>query len=241
MTLIFLLILIFDVDTKKNTIYLKFTNSQFNDKINNQNISNFIQFLFENEMTSEIEVGNPYSKIELKLISTSEPLSMFERNSKSSSSKYIFNKSLTFTDQIFVEDTNIYRIGFDYFKFYLDKKEEEEISHETQNNINKMRFLLGYHNISSTFAKAGVFSNGHRYNLIGQMKNLGYVNSYYWTYEFVDTNSGYLVIGSLPHEINSKKYTEKNYIETYSVTEKSKMNGFGLKFKHLTINLLLVQ
>ena len=93
---------------------------------------------------------------------------------------------------------------------------------DTQININEFKILVEEFNPKKMCALVGLgkphINSSEEINFINELKKTGLINNYYFTYKFITTSSGEVIIGGLPHEYynNSKQYKEFQFLKINS-------------------------
>ena len=93
---------------------------------------------------------------------------------------------------------------------------------DTQININEFKILVEEFNPKKMCALVGLgkphINSNEEINFINELKKTGLINNYYFTYKFITTSSGEVIIGGLPHEYynNSKQYKEFQFLKINS-------------------------
>ncbi len=57
------------------------------------------------------------------------------------------------------------------------------------------------------------YNNNEEINFINELKKAGVINNYYFTYKFISSSSGEVIIGGLPHEYYNNSKFSKDYKE----------------------------
>ena len=172
--------------------------------------NNFIDKLYDLNITSNISLGTPFQTIpfniklsQFHLIVLSEDskdgkkiISFNQFNSKSFFSKYEFPEFLDLPEVEFCKKS--------YDKFKIDN-----------NIIEEFNFLLGYDTIKNQSAVLGLKNNDNylNYSFIHQLKKREYINSsvFYFNFSKKNLNEGEIIIGNYPHEIEKNLYKYESY------------------------------
>ena len=190
--------------------------STIKDNITTDRSTTFMFCYFPNKIETKIKIGTPYQEISLRIKTLLSPISINSvqmgtiniiRFNETNSSSYI---SLSDTPTYFGENDFINAI-----------KSKDTINFNNKLILNNITFLLGIKE-NLYRSEAGILGLNipefdRRIQEIGFIKQLKQrdliqKNTYYIKYN--ETNEdGDLIIGSLPHEIDSKKYDEKKYDE----------------------------
>ena len=72
-------------------------------------------------------------------------------------------------------------------------------------NQNKMCALIGLGKLH--------YNNNEEIIFINELKKAGVINNYYFTYKFISSSSGEVIIGGLPHEYYNNSKFSKDYKE----------------------------
>ena len=166
------------------------------------------------KLISEINVGTPPQKIELKLALTEY---IFYIGGKDSLCKSHFIEPNSDTYKKLSDSVHFYaagvREGYPSSEiFYFDKNLKEK---------KEMDFILGIN--TDRIKEGGIIGLNfgeddkkkyEKYNFISILKKKGYIKDYYFTINYNDNNSGNIIIGDLPHNYN-ESYNSKYYKDMY--------------------------
>ncbi len=98
-----------------------------------------------------------------------------------------------------------------YDNYYSDKDIDSKI------NINEFKIMVEEFNQNKMCAIVGLgkphYNNNDEINFINELKKSELINNYYFTYKFIISNSGELIIGGLPHEYYNNTKFSKGYKE----------------------------
>ena len=190
--------------------------STIKDNITTDSPPIFMFFYFPNKIETKIKIGTPYQEISLRLKTLLSPLSInsvkmgtinIVRFNESNSSSYI---SLNDTPTFFGE-----------YGFINAIKSKDTINFNSKLILNNLTFLLGL-NENLYRKESGILGLNipefdkriQEIGIIKQLKQRDLIQKYTYYIKYNETNDeGDLIIGSLPHEINSQKYDEKKYDE----------------------------
>ena len=172
--------------------------------------NNFIDKLFDLNITTNISLGTPFQTIPFNIklrqyhlivlsqdsIDGKKIISFNQSNSKSFFSKYNYPEFLDLPELEFGKKS--------YDNFKIDN-----------NIIEEFNFLLGYDSFHNQSAVLGlknyeVYSN---YSFIHQLKQRKYINTsiFYFKVSQNNFNEGEIIIGKYPHEIDKNKYKYELY------------------------------
>ena len=215
---IFFILLSLSLSNEK-PLYLNLT---FSSAINISKLSesSFVNGLINNELIINTKIGTPNQILPLKIklrystLSIVSILSEFNPQLK----KFNHNNSSTFhTENI----SEIIFPGYDEFRKGI--KSKDNIEFENKKKLNNFNFFLTtetFYDISGIF---GLNINYDRYlenySLLKQLKERNLISKliFYFDFDKLEKSplkyNGNLIIGSYPHEIDSKKYNKENYLE----------------------------
>ena len=171
------------------------------------------------KLITEINIGTPPQKIELKLALTEF---IFYIGGKESLCKNRFIQTNSNTYQKLSDSIDFYatsiRTGYPASDLvYFDKNLKEK---------KDMNFILGTD--TDKISEGGVIGLNFgdedtkrysQYNFINILKNKGYIKDFYFTIKYNDNNSGDIIIGDLPQNYNdnyNSKYYKDMYISMFS-------------------------
>ena len=188
------------------------------------NSDDFIRNNFINDIILYLNIGEPLQKLngiisndnlcfELKDINNISKNISEKYIPKYSSSFSVFNKPLYFPHR----ETEYMTIGTDLFSFenqkynlsfLLQQTNEKEINHT---NISNKQYI----------AKIGLNIPMYYYrdecpNFIMEIKRKAFIDKYTVSFQFINSNNGYLVIGDELYNYNHKIYHKSQYINSYS-------------------------
>ena len=159
------------------------------------NITNFIEYLYRNQIESDVNIGNPNQKIPL-LIQQST-FCIYITSSKCEGNIIKFNESLSSTYNSY--DNKLIQYTYQDFTFALKSYDyfiKEKI------NFEKINFLLVSQykfNISGVLGLR-IFNEDKDYNLIYQLKKNKIIDSYNFYIKYENEKEGKLYIGNLLNE-----------------------------------------
>ena len=166
------------------------------------------------ELTSEINIGTPSQKIELKLALTEF---IFYVGGKDSLCKNHFIETESNTYQKLSDSIHFYatsvREGIsssDLFYFDKNLKEKKNIDFILATNTDKIP-EGGIIGLNFGDEETKYYS---QYNFINILKKKGYIKDFYFTIKYNDNNSGNIIIGDLPHNYD-ESYNSKYYKDMY--------------------------
>ncbi len=211
MKLIFYVIFIYQINTQ---VIFNFKKKNYTQNLN----QTIIEFLFNNQLETEINIGTPYQKIPLLIQQKTFCLYItsakcegniikFNQNS-SSSFKSIQNKLIQYYYQDFTfviksfDNLNNNNLKFEKINFFL---------------ISQYKF-----NISGVLGLR-IFNDEKDYNLIYQLKKKKIINSYNFYIKYTNENEGKLFIGNL---FNEKVKYVKEILDI--------QNRFGIIFDNIS-------
>ena len=88
---------------------------------------------------------------------------------------------------------------------------------DTQININEFKIIVEGFNQNKMCALIGLgklhYNNNEEIIFINELKKAGVINNYYFTYKFISSSSGEVIIGGLPHEYYNNSKFSKDYKE----------------------------
>lgn len=93
---------------------------------------------------------------------------------------------------------------------------------DTQINVTEFKIMVEDFNQKKMCAIVGLgkphYNNDEEINFINELKKSGIIDNYYFTYKFITSSSGEVIIGGLPHEYynNSKLYKEYQFLKINS-------------------------
>ena len=165
-----------------------------------------INTLYESNIFTQITVGTPKKIINSKIIFSSfiyylnDNINFYSKNYSSSYTQNS-NLKLLFINQAF---------NYGYYcseNFYFKNEKNTEIKIENfptilavESNL-EYSFYLGFNYYSS---------ENYELNFIEQLKSEKYIDSYIFSFEFNNDKEGEIIIGSFPHNYNSKMYNEND-------------------------------
>ena len=204
-----------------NTFKLIFSQITFNFKqkndISNANINTLYQILYDIQLETNIQIGNPIQNIpiliELQtyyfLISNNEMDGSFIKYNPSKSNSYINNKEISLYSENF-ELTN-------------SSNENFIIGNELKKG-EKLDFICvrkGKYNKSGTLGlKIKIENKGvTNYNIIYQLKEKKLINSYIFYIQYTSESEGKLIIGNYPHNYNKKLFKEEHLKYTKEIID----------------------
>ena len=128
---------------------------------------------------------------------------------------------------------------YSYGKYTEGVISREDFSIQNDKNelkiFHNMKFILGTSSIWTDPPQGTVglqlpyYDSLIDYNLIISLKNVNATNSSYWYFDF---NESKMIIDGFPHNLDSKKYKEDNYINTKTLNE-GMFLIWGLKFSDI--------
>jgi hypothetical protein len=181
--------------------------------------NNFIDKLYDLNITSNISLGTPFQTIPFNIklrqyhlivlsqdsIDGKKIISFNQSNSKSFFSKYNYPEFLDLPELEFGKKS--------YDNFKIDN-----------NIIEEFNFLLGYDSYYNQSEILGLKNNDFyvNYSFIYQLKNRKYINSSIFYFKFSENNfnEGEIIIGNYPHEIEKNKYKYESYQTIGIITTK---------------------
>ena len=176
--------------------------------------SEIFQKLKENTLLTEIKLGNPSQKIELKLEFTEY---IFYIGGKSSfcKNKFIEGDSKTYkknSDILYFNTFNMRQayLSSDLFYFNSNTKNSKELKFLLATDTDRINYggKLGL-NIQDTDTK-----KYDDYNFINILKKNGLIKDFYFFIKYNDDTSGNLIIGDLPHNFDNS-YNPKFFKDMY--------------------------
>ena len=197
----------------------------FKKKYNNiDNNIDYYDYLCENDLITEISIGNPIQKIPVNIKYDSE--SFYITNFKG-----IFNykNSKTFKSNFSEIDFSIINEGIK--KGYI-AKDNINLNFKKKSKIKEEELLDIYFLYINEFDSSNInlgsiglcykeYSKYKNLNLIIQLKKRELINNYGFTFEFINNNEGDLYLGEYPHEYNNSYYDNLDFY--YSRTSYSNM------------------
>ena len=189
--------------------------STIKDNITTEYPSTFVNNYFSNKIETAIKIGTPYQKVSLRLKTLVSPISV---NSVQMGTYYVirFNESES-SSYIPLTDKSQYYGGYDFER----AKKSKEIIYINDNLIlNNFTFLLGTESQLYNNKEVGVLGLNipefdwriEDVGFIKQLKQRDLIQKYTFFIKYNENDEdGQLIIGSFPHEIDSKKYNIKNY------------------------------
>ena len=176
--------------------------------------SEIFQKLKENSLLTEIKLGNPPQKVELKLELTEYIFYIGGKNSLCKN-KFIESNSETYkkiSDVLYFTTYNMREayLSSDLFYFYDKEKDSKEINFLLASETDKINYggKLGL-NIQDTDTKK--YDN---YNFIYILKTKEIIKDFYFFLKYNDDTSGNLIIGDLPHNFD-ESYNSKYFKDMY--------------------------
>ncbi len=192
----------------------------FKKKYNNlDNNIDYYDYLFENDLITEISIGNPIQKISVSIKYDSEsfyitnPISkgiFNHKNSKSFNSNFSKIDFSGLNEEIKEGCIAKDNINLNFSKIL--KIKEEEISDIYFLYINEPDSSII--NLGSIGLYYKEYSNYKNLNLVIQLKKRELINNYGFTFEFINNNEGDLYLGEYPHEYNNSYYDNFDFYST---------------------------
>lgn len=175
--------------------------------------------MIDNLIMTELRIGTEPQTIKLKIELESYLFYIAGQNSKnkikfdegqSNTYKQIENKNLSFQ----VSNINEGVFSSDYIYFNQNSKEKYNTNFllAIDTTIDESGGLIGFNMEESLTISYSQF------NFMNELKRIGLIKDNYFTINYVDNNSGNIIIGDLPHNIDNK-YKEKYFKDTYSKLE----------------------
>ena len=176
--------------------------------------SEIFQRLKENSLLTEIKLGNPPQKVELKLELTEYIFYIGGKNSFCQN-EFIESNSETYKKISDILYFNTYSmreayLSSDLFYFYDKEKDSKEINFLLASETDKINYggKLGL-NIQDTDTKK--YDN---YNFIYILKTKEIIKDFYFFLKYNDDTSGNIIIGDLPHNFD-ESYNSKYFKDMY--------------------------
>ena len=167
-----------------------------------------------NKVNVDLRIGSNYQIVKLRLEFESY---IFYITSGSSSNNTKYNEKLSKTYQkmeniqLIFDISNLRKGIFssDYIYYYKNNDKKYNTT-----------FLLGLTTVGENGDGLIGLNFGdkiqyYKYNFFNELKRIGLINDYYFTINYKDNNSGYLIIGDLLHNYD-KNYKKENYKDIYS-------------------------
>ena len=113
---------------------------------------------------------------------------------------------------------------------------------DTKVNISEIKIMIEEYTNNKLCGLVGLgnpnINSKEEINFINELKRSEAINDYSYTFQFITSNSGQLIIGGLPHEYynNSKLYKEYQFIKINSYSN----NNFNLPWS-ITFNKILLE
>ena len=172
---------------------------------------NYLDYLFNNDLNTELLIGNPSQKIPMSIKYDKEPFYL-----ASPLAKGIFNhnKSNTFY-------SNFSEVNYTHNEIEKGYISSEKIILNSQNiqiNISNIIFFyltkpiipkINYASLGLFFMNNSTFKD---YNFLIQLKKKNITDNYCFTYFFLNDIEGIVYIGNYPHEYNNSFY---DYFDFY--------------------------
>ncbi len=206
--------------------------------IENDNPQSFFNFLINNNMISNINIGNPNQKIEIS-IKFDEPYFYIKNKNKNGdyneniSSKYKKINEITLINEIFKFKSAI--LSNETFYFSNEKNEEIKIENlqflipkNEEKKLDKGAIGLFYKDTSSIKNK----------NFITQLKDLNKINSYSFILQYENELNGKLYIGNYLNIFN-EKYDGNNFKYCHP-GRISMVYSWDIKFENITFGNKLI-
>ena len=186
----------------------------FNRKYNTSNIDktfNYINYILNNDLITEISIGTPFQKIPISIRMEQEPTYLTppflnglfnSNNSKTFYSDFIegeygdeiIKKAYSFQDNINLDFLDNEKIISNITFLYAIKQKSK------RNKLNLGNLGLYYK----------PYSGNNSLNLIFQLKNKNLISSLVYSFNFINDNEGDLYIGEYPHIFNKSYFNDFN-------------------------------
>ena len=192
--------------------------STIKDNITTDNPSTFMNSYFPNKIETPIHIGTPYQNISLRLKTLLSPISIYSvqmgtyniiRFNESNSSSYIP-----------LSDNPTY---YGEYEFIRAKKSNDTIKFNNNLILDNFTFLLGTErSIYYSHREEGILGLNipefdwriQEVGFIKQLKQRDLIEKYTYFIKYnKNDEDGELIIGSLPHEIDSKKYNKNKFYD----------------------------
>jgi len=216
----------------------------------------FIQNNFYRNITFDFYIGNPPQKVNGIILNDNlcfefkieKDLYSYNNFFSYINNKYTPNDSSTFSilnKELRWNKGNYYTLGSDIFKF--GNNEESFNLSFLFNKTDKESIDIGKIKSQEYIAKFGTniftsYSGDECPNFIVDIKKKARLNKYLISYEFIDDNNGYLVIGDELYNYNPKIYHESQYISTYTndknllIRDSKGIIIDGINYKNIVLN-----
>ena len=170
--------------------------------------------LINNLIMVELKAGTAPQTLKLKL---EFDTCVFYIASESSSNEIKFKEKKSTTYRIM--DKNIISIDKSNLNKAILSSDYIYLNKDSNNKYN-ITFLLGTDTDKDN--SGGLIGLNldeekvNKYNFLNELKRLGLINDYHFTINYIDNNSGNLIIGNLPHIYDNNRYKKNNYKEIYA-------------------------
>ena len=178
-------------------------------------LSNFNEYLMQNDLITEIKIGTPQQKISVLIKGDEHPFYISQLNRT-----YNENTSTTYK-KISEGETVIYTESFK--NYYLSTETfQMENTNNTNLTIKNFTFIYAINSYNYTFLYPAIIGLYHKdythlkgYNLIYLLKQYEIVNNHAFSIEYKDENKGKLYLGDYFHNFNNS-YQESNFLQIYT-------------------------
>ena len=192
----------------------------FKKKYNNlENNIDYYDYICENDLITEISIGNPIQKIPVSIKYDSESFYITNVISKG---RFNYKNSKSFNSNFSKIDFSVLNEGIkegciakDNINLSFKKKlkiKEEEISDIYFLYINEPDSSII--NLGSIGLYYKEYSNYKNLNFVIQLKQRKLINNYGFTFEFINNNEGDFYLGEYPHEYNNSYYDNLDFYYT---------------------------
>ena len=205
--------------SNQKPLFLNFTFSSLID-VSKLSESSFINGLINSELIINTSIGTPNQILPLKIKLRYSTFSIVSILSKHNPliKKFNHNNSSTFYSDNISEE-----IFPNYDEFIKGIKSKDNIEFENKIKLDNFNFFLTtetFYDISGIFGLNIKYDRYlENYSLLKQLKERNLISKsiFYFDFDKLEKSplkyNGNLIIGSYPHEIDSKKYNKENYIE----------------------------
>ena len=211
------------------------------------NITKFFQNNFESQIYAKMYIGTPKKSISINLRMNNHGLTLgylCNNNLKIEESNYNLNESSTFygdqNNRKYYSQNQFCFIGQDSFTFYSDIETKNEIK------LNNISFIYlpkeEANNFDTICGNLGLALSSSYYlteeaNFVKILKKNEYINTYDFSFYFINDNEGQLIIGEEPHYYFPKIFNVNNLRKNNVLLDGFSNLAWKMEFSQIYFNL----